>query len=81
MNLQAEDIEFSYGRSQILKGIGFELRPGEVLGIIGPNGSGKTTLIKCINRILEPSQGKVTIDSRDVLSMKVRDVARIMGYV
>ncbi|MFA6887346.1 MAG: ATP-binding cassette domain-containing protein, partial [Fermentimonas sp.] len=47
---------------------------------MGPNGSGKTTLIKCINRILEPSQGKVTIDSRDVLSMKVRDVARIMGY-
>lgn len=81
MGLLTEGITFSYGSSCVLKGIGFELKPGEILGIIGPNGSGKTTLIKCINRILEPSQGTITFDAQDILSMKIRDVARIMGYV
>lgn len=81
MGLHIDEIVFSYGSSCVLKGIGFELKPGEILGIIGPNGSGKTTLIKCINRILEPSQGEMTFDAQDILSMKIRDVARIMGYV
>lgn len=75
------DIKFSYGNDQILKGVGLTLKKSEILGILGPNGSGKTTMLKCINRILTPSQGEVLIDSDDVLKMKNKDVAKLMGYV
>lgn len=76
-----EGVKFSYGKELILNGVGFKLEMGEILGILGPNGSGKTTLLKCINKILEPSQGRILLDSENVLKMHARSVAKIMGYV
>ena len=79
--LEMEGVKFSYGKELILNGVGFKLEMGEILGILGPNGSGKTTLLKCINKILEPSQGRILLDSENVLKMHARSIARIMGYV
>ena len=81
MRLEINGIEFSYGSNNVLKSVSLDLEESEILGILGPNGSGKTTLIKCINRILTPSQGSIIFDSSDVLTMKQRDVAKHFGYV
>ncbi len=81
MKLEVNGIEFSYGSIPILKSISLEVDQSEILGILGPNGSGKTTLIKCINRILTPSQGSIALDEEDVLRMKHKDVAKHFGYV
>ena len=82
MMVSAEGVEFSYDRKErILKGVGLELGRGEILGILGPNGSGKTTFLKCINRILEPCQGKVLLMGDDVAGMRKRDIARKVGLV
>ena len=65
----------------VLNKVGLDLQPSEILGVLGPNGSGKTTFIKCLNKILTPSQGEILLNGEDVRSMKRRDVARKIGLV
>src|SRR5262249_56258947 len=48
--------------------LGFEVRAGEILGLVGPNGAGKTTTLRCIAGILEPDEGAVAIDGSDLAS-------------
>ena len=82
MSVVADNVIFAYpNRTPVLKSVGLELNGSEMLGIIGPNGSGKTTFLKCINRILTPSQGEILLHDRDVRRMSRRDIARSVGYV
>lgn len=53
----------------------------EFVGLIGPNGSGKSTLLKCIYRILQPDQGAVYLDGKELHTIRVRDSARKMAVV
>ena len=56
--LQVLNLHKSYGKTEVLKGVGFSMNEGEVLSIIGSSGSGKTTLLRCINFWKEPTRGK-----------------------
>jgi lipopolysaccharide transport system ATP-binding protein len=47
-----------------LKGVTFEVEPGEAFGIIGPNGAGKTTILKLLSKITQPTSGRITVDGR-----------------
>src|SRR5262245_61748113 len=55
-----------YGSLQVLDGVSFEARRGEVIGIVGPNGAGKTTLLRCIADGRERSSGEVLIDGHPI---------------
>ncbi|MDR0523617.1 MAG: ABC transporter ATP-binding protein [Candidatus Methanoplasma sp.] len=79
--LRAEGVCFRYGKREVLKGVSFEAREGEVLSILGPNGAGKTTLLKCLCRAREPSSGRVTVGGRDLREMSPRELATSVGYV
>lgn len=80
--LSIRNLSFSYNNSaKILDNISLDVQQGEVLGIIGPNGTGKTTFIKCINRILQPTSGKVSFDGEDLASLKTAEIAKLMAYV
>ena len=78
MRLDVKDLCFSYGDKQVLRGIDLSLdRPG-LYCIIGPNGVGKSTLVKCLNRLLTPSSGRVELDGKDVTEMSFGEVSRVI---
>ncbi len=82
MNITVKDVDFSYDESTpVLHNINLVLDKPGLTCIIGPNGVGKSTLIRCLNKLLKPTSGNVTIDSEDVSNMSFRDLSKIMGYV
>ena len=80
MRLQIKNLGFSYGSTEILRGINMWLNPSEVLGIVGPNGTGKSTLLRCIDRILIP-EGEVLLDGQEISGMSRVELAKRIGYV
>jgi len=81
MILQVCDLSFRYTSRPLLEHTSFGLREGEILAILGPNGAGKTTLLKCINRILTPRGGSISIDGQDSRQMSRNSLARRVGWV
>lgn len=64
--LEVRDITKSFGKTDVLKGISFDLKEGNVLSIIGSSGSGKTTLLRCINFLESADGGTVSVDGGEV---------------
>jgi len=64
--IRVEDISFSYGDIDALRGISFEVAPGEILGFLGPNGAGKSTTIKMLTGQLRPKSGRAQVLGVDV---------------
>ncbi len=60
--VRAENVHKSFGRLEVLKGIDFEVRPGEVSVVIGPSGSGKSTFLRCINHLEKINGGRIWVD-------------------
>ena len=75
--LEVRDIEKSFGGVQAVRGVSFDVREGEILGVIGPNGSGKSTLFNCILGQLAPDRGRVRVDGRDVTGMRPSRLNRL----
>jgi phosphonate transport system ATP-binding protein len=64
-----------------LKDVSFDVKDGEFLVIIGLSGSGKSTLLRCINRLIDPTEGKITMDGIDVTSAKADDLRHIRRHI
>ena len=64
--VRVDGISKSYGRISALDGVGFSIRPGEILGLIGPNGAGKTTLFECVAGLEAADEGHVYFGSLPV---------------
>jgi phosphonate transport system ATP-binding protein len=60
-----------------LSGIKLKIRKGEFISIIGPSGAGKSTLLRCINRLIEASEGEILIDDIDICKLKRRELRRM----
>jgi len=63
--IQIEDLRHNYGKREALKGISFDVRPGEIFGLLGPNGSGKTTLFRILSTLMLPTAGRALIAGFD----------------
>jgi branched-chain amino acid transport system ATP-binding protein len=75
--LEVRDLKKSFGGIVAVADVSFDVRQGEMLGIIGPNGSGKSTLFNCILGQLRPSGGNVRLDGVAVTGMRPCDLNRL----
>ena len=66
--LEVKKLTKSFGQHQVLKGVSFSLKQGEVLVIIGSSGSGKTTLLRCLNFLETPDSGMIEVNGEEVFS-------------
>ena len=69
--IKVEDLQKSFGKVQVLKGVNTEIYKGDVIVVIGPSGSGKSTFLRCLNRLEEPTGGKIIFDDVDITDPKV----------
>lgn len=68
--IKVENLEKSFGKIEVLKGINTEIKKGEVVCIIGPSGSGKSTFLRCLNLLEEPTGGNIYFDGTDITDKK-----------
>jgi ABC-2 type transport system ATP-binding protein len=75
--LEASGLVKRFASIQVIHGVSFQIRPGEVLGYLGPNGSGKSVTTRMLTGLIEPSAGRITYDGRDIHA----DLVAFRGHV
>jgi osmoprotectant transport system ATP-binding protein len=79
--IETEGLTKRYGASTVVDRLSLTVAEGELLVLLGTSGSGKTTTLKMVNRLIEPSAGRVIIDGRDASTIEPHDLRRKIGYV
>ena len=81
--LVVENLSFGYEdcAKGILKGLNFEIKPGEVVALVGRNGSGKSTLVKLLCRLYDPVQGAICLDGKDIRAFSVEAYRKKISVV
>jgi len=79
--IETESLTKRYGRTTVVDAVSLSVADGELLVLLGGSGSGKTTTLKMVNRLIEPTAGRVTIDGEDAASIEPHELRRRIGYV
>ncbi|MCR4888775.1 MAG: amino acid ABC transporter ATP-binding protein [Ruminococcus sp.] len=82
--IEVKDLKKSFGELEILKGINTTINKGEKVVVIGPSGSGKSTFLRCLNRLEQPTSGKIIFEGNDITDMSDKQLCAIrekMGMV
>ena len=82
MLFRSNDLVFSFSEeAMVLRGISFELKKGEIIGLAGRSGSGKSTLCDVLAKLLTPTSGTVQVDGKDLSQMDTWQWRKRIGYV
>lgn len=73
--LQVKGLKKSYGAIQAVRGVSFEVMPGEIFGVIGPNGSGKTTMFNSMLGQIKPDEGQIFLNGQDITSLNPQQLS------
>ncbi len=80
--LEAKHLTKVIGKTVIVKDISLYLKSGEIVGLLGPNGAGKTTTFYMICGIIEPTEGKIYLDGKDITNLSLSKRAKLgIGYL
>jgi phosphonate transport system ATP-binding protein len=80
--LRIEELTKRYaGGDLALRGVSFEVGRGEIVGLIGPSGAGKSTLIRCVNRLVDPTGGRIFLNDEEITGRDLRRMRRRMGMI
>ncbi|MHB2018326.1 MAG: ABC transporter ATP-binding protein [Candidatus Xenobia bacterium] len=79
--IRLEKVGKDYQGTTAVREVSFELKAGQTMCLIGTSGCGKTTTLKMINRLIEPSRGRILVDEQDVTAMDLIALRRKLGYV
>ena len=81
-NLEFKNVRFSYVENEpVLKGVSFKVAAGETIAIVGATGAGKSTIINLLNRLYDIDSGKITIDSKDIKTILVKNLRQNIAVV
>jgi ATP-binding cassette subfamily B protein len=79
--IELQGIGFRYGSRSVIRGLDLEIRPGEMIGLVGHSGSGKSTLVNLICRFYDVTDGAIKVDGVDIRRYAVADYRRHIGLV
>jgi osmoprotectant transport system ATP-binding protein len=79
--IEVQDLTRRYGDRLAVDSVSFRVEAGELLALVGASGSGKTTTLKMINRLVEPSAGRVLVEGEDTATLETHRLRRRIGYV
>src|SRR5262245_58459117 len=83
--LRIEELRKIWPRGgEALRGVSLDVTAGEIVALIGPSGAGKSTLIRCVNRLLEPSAGRIFLEGEDLTRLdaaRLRRARRKIGMI
>ena len=78
--IDVQDLHKYFGTNEVLKGIDFHVDNGQVVCVVGPSGSGKSTLLRCVNRLEEPTSGRVVVEGVDITDPDV-DIDQVRSRI
>ena len=80
--IRFDDVSKQYaGGTTAVDHLSLEAPTGQITVLVGPSGCGKTTTLRMVNRMIEPTSGRIEIDGRDVLRVPPHELRRSIGYV
>lgn len=80
--IRFEHVAFGYDKdASVLSDVSFEIRPGQVVGVVGPTGSGKSTVLSLIPRFYEATAGRILVDGQDIREIKLAALREQIGFV
>jgi len=79
--IEFRGVAFHYGTRPVIEGVDLTVRPGEMIGLVGPSGAGKTTLVNLVCRFYDVAEGAILVDGTDIRSFPVEEYRRNIGIV
>ncbi len=80
--IKFENVAFAYNKdAPVLTDVNFEIKAGQMVGVVGPTGGGKSTIVSLIPRFYDPSGGKVSVDGVDIRDYKIHGLRNQIAYV
>jgi ABC-type multidrug transport system fused ATPase/permease subunit len=80
--IKFENVAFGYSKdAPVLTNVNFEIKAGQMVGVVGPTGSGKSTIVSLIPRFYDPSGGKVSVDGVDLREYRLQGLRSQIAYV